>query len=202
MPTKAPTMLITLGLLALAGAGCELIDELRPPPGGGGGPGPGTPPEPPRACTLIGCHDQLTVNVEPSSGLFPAGMHVLTVEVPGQASRTCEVVFNPAPGNTAQAAKCSPGVRAIFLQKQSCTTVQRGGAVGQVCEPIPGKFEEQIAIDGTPGEVRLTQTANGTTILDQRLSPTYVDTRPNGPGCEPVCRQATGNVTAVTSAAP
>src|SRR5687767_13173952 len=95
---KSRTLFTTLGLLALAAAGCELIDDVLPP-GGGGGPGPATPPTPPRACTAIGCHDQLAVTVEPSGGTFPAGTHVITAEVPGQPARTCELVITAATGS-------------------------------------------------------------------------------------------------------
>ena len=184
-------------LLALATAGCELIDDLRPPHGGGG-PGPATPPSPPpQACTLIGCQDQLTVTVTPAGGVFPSGVHVVTASLPGPVATTltCEFSYDAAPGSTtAPVAKCTPGLRLFIFQKQNCTTVQRGDAVGRVCEPVAGQYQEQIAVDGTPSHVRLTQTVNGSTILDEALSPTYVETRPNGPNCEPVCRQATKSI--------
>ena len=193
----------TLGLLALATAGCELIDDLIPP-GGGSPPGGGhtTPPHPPHACTAIGCNDQLNITMTPGRGGFPAGLHTVTVLIPGEAARTCEFVLAASTGTTAPVAKCSPGLRTNIFQKQRCMTVQSGQSVGQSCEPVPGELYEQIVVEGTPAKLRLTQRVGGTTLFDGDLSPAYVETRPNGPMCEPVCKQASSAIQLSAIATP
>lgn len=94
------------------------------------------------------------------------------------------------PGEVIQG-DCSPGLTLFITAEQRCTTVMRGGAVGQSCEPIPGRFVERLTVSGTPARLYLRQQVDGRVLLERELAPQYRDTFPNGPQCGPACRQAT-----------
>jgi hypothetical protein len=192
MTARTRTLVSALGFLTLATAGCELIDLIPP----GGGSHPGTPPVPPHACTAIGCSDQLMVRVQPQGGLLPRGSHTVTVTPENEPARTCQFVVTegaapvPGVGGTAPVASCSPGLWVWIFQKQTCTTSTNGQTASQTCVPVPGQWEEQITVNGTPVRAHLTQQVDGRLILEKDLRPTYKESRPNGPTCGPVCKQA------------
>lgn len=53
-----------------------------------------------------------------------------------------------------------------------------------------GGKEPVIAIAGAPASVRLRVRGKGAAAGEKTYAPVYKDVRPNGPGCDPVCRQA------------
>ena len=50
------------------------------------------------------------------------------------------------------------------------------------------------ASSGAPAKVKLTITREDQQLHSGELAPTYVTSRPNGPGCEPECRGANAEV--------
>jgi hypothetical protein len=76
---------------------------------------------------------------------------------------------------------CS-GFSVGFLPEMPCTDTR--------CDAIPGRFVETITVSGTPGQLHAWQYVGDTPILDAAAAPSYEEHRPNGPECEPVCRQA------------
>jgi hypothetical protein len=148
------------------------------------------PPE--RACTAIGCEDGVSITLRPREGTFPAGKHtVFIATAEGGPVKRC--TFTPPTDAQVSggfvAADCTGGVMLSVSPRVTCTTMQSGQAVSQSCTPIPGQFEERIFLRGTPARVRIIQSAQET-FVDQELTPTYANARPNGPDCEPLCRQA------------
>ena len=205
MQSRSRLLPLAIALVAGVGAGgCDVLqkvlDQLRQVP----------PPPDPRPCTEIGCSDLVSVMVVPRAGTFPPGNHVLEVSTPAfTPPMTCKFVVPGAAGATAPAppslvapppappppgnvivGDCTRGLSVIISPAQRCTTVMRGDAVGQVCEPIPGQFREQITINATPAQLHINQKVDGRVILDRELTPVYREVRPNGPACGPVCRQA------------
>ena len=65
-----------------------------------------------------------------------------------------------------------------------------GNVVSYTEVPIPGKFRWQLTIEGQPKQAHVVHTHAGNTLLDKTAEFTYVDHRPNGPDCEPVCKNA------------
>ena len=72
----------------------------------------------------------------------------------------------------------------------SCTETVTAEARTLHCDPIPDQFKEDIGIQGTPSFVHVQQAVGGTTILDRSVTPAYKENRPNGPECDPLCKQA------------
>jgi hypothetical protein len=75
-------------------------------------------------------------------------------------------------------------------QEQECVEIDTGSAKGLKCTPIAGRFLEGITISGRPAQVRVRITVDDVVVLDRTLEPAYAATQPNGPGCEPICHQA------------
>jgi hypothetical protein len=146
-----------LGAVAAAG-GC----------GGSGGP---------KACTLIGCHDQFLAGVSSSDGLLPSGMHRIEVLADG-ASLMCTFTapLQAAPGGGLMQPSCPTGLTVIVT-------------------PAADAQVETISLAGTPAQVHVWQYVDDVAILDAAVAPSYVETQPNGPGCPPICRQASASWT-------
>lgn len=144
-----------------------------------------------KACTLIGCHDQFSATVTASSAEFPAGEHTVTVTTEaGTMSCSFVVPLEMTAGGGVKAPSCMPGLTVSVGPGTVCTEMVDGGVRSLRCDPIPGQLKETISVSGAPSSVRVQQSVAGTTILDRSVTPTYNESRPNGPGCDPLCRQA------------
>jgi len=128
-----------------------------------------------KVCKLVACSDTFTASVRSADGSFPSGMYRLELMVDG-TTRTCTFAY-PA----AMQPLCS-GFFVAFLSETTCTETR--------CDTIPGRYVETITVAGTPGQVHAWQYVDDTPILDAAAAPSYEETRPNGPECEPLCRQA------------
>lgn len=143
-----------------------------------------------KACTEVGCNDQLGATIEATSASLPPGMHRLDVVADGTTlSCTFTVPVEPLPGGGLPAPTCSPGLMLSVGPAVTCTTFEDGSAQGQRCDPIPDRVQERLWVGGAPAHITVTQWAGGTMIFQQTASPTYKISYPNGPECGPVCRQ-------------
>jgi hypothetical protein len=50
-------------------------------------------------------------------------------------------------------------------------------------------------LGATPAQVQVRLTVNGAVVLDRTEAPAYRIKQPNGPDCEPTCRQASAQWT-------
>jgi len=87
-------------------------------------------------------------------------------------------------------AACSSGLFVSVNPATTCTEMHTATAVSVRCDPIPGQFIEVLSLFGMPRDVRVVQSIDGVVVIDQSIAPTYTQSRPNGPGCEPLCEQA------------
>lgn len=144
-----------------------------------------------KACTLVGCADQFSVELARADGTFPAGAHQVEVVADG-VPVTCTFTFPLAvlPSGGTASPTCAPGLNVTVFPTTSCTEVRNGSSVSLRCDPIDGQWTEHIDVMGTPSEVQIRQTLDDQLLLDRTAMPVYQATRPNGPDCEPVCRQA------------
>jgi len=144
----------------------------------------------PKACTEIGCVDGFTATVQRADGTFPSGTHRIEALVDGVTLK-CTFTFPLATQNGATAQPtCDAGLDVIVVPAQICIDTHSGQSSGVSCSPIAGQFSEIVTLAGAPGQVHVWQYVDDAAILDGAVAPQYAAVRPNGPDCEPVCRQA------------
>jgi hypothetical protein len=157
---------------------------------GGCGSGSGSGPH---ACTLVGCADMLVVTLHDANGALPSGTQTITVTA-GGATTTCTFTFLPATATGSGSPSCPVGLGVQISQATHCVSSGTPGYMTQTCTPVPGKFNEVVAIGSTPAMAHLTVAVDGTTYLDETLIPAYTTSRPNGPDCDPVCTQGSAEL--------
>ena len=144
-----------------------------------------------KGCTDIGCIDQFSAVIEAPSVSLPAGAHRLDVSADGTTlSCTFALPVEPLPSGGLPAPACAPGLMLVVGPAVTCTTFEDSASKGRRCDPVPDRVQERLTVAGTPTNVTVTQWAGDTTIFQQTATPTYQVSRPNGPECEPACRQA------------
>jgi len=142
-------------------------------------PSPGSSDPGGKVCTQMGCIDGLHVNLAKVTP-WTAGSYSFAFELDG-APVTCTGAL-PLP-----ACDQSPALRCDVEGK-----VQIGES-GCALPPEQHGFSD-IQISGAPAKVKLTITREDQQLHSGELAPTYVTSRPNGPGCEPECRGANAEV--------
>ena len=151
-------------------------------------------------CTEIGCIDGAGITVQSKDGTWQDGNYTLTVQV-ADSTHTCTLTLpqDSPPLGTVREVPCEPALGfpgVSFNQEAECHEERSEDSVSQVCNPIPGHYSWQIGLSGTPANVIVALARDGEALLEENLQPQYQVTRPNGEGCEPVCRQASLTLTA------
>lgn len=146
----------------------------------------------PRMCTEMACSDSATIDTKLTVAGAPPGKHEFALEVDGVA-QTCAVEFTVTTQITH--ATCSGSGASLWLgpAMRGVTTEMEVGGQGVVMhseEPIPGEFAWQLSLFGTPAKVHVVHNHAGKVLLDQTAEFSYGEHRPNGEGCEPVCKAA------------
>jgi len=127
--------------LALTGVGCTVEEEV--------------------GCTLIGCADSLTVQLQGASDLAD-GDYTLTVTDTGNSD------------------------------VQTCTLTMTAGQVTNIvgCSTIGPDATSLAFFDFVPTDATLVFTdSGGAVVVERTVALSYIESRPNGPNCEPVCFQ-------------
>ncbi len=133
--------------------------------------------EPPVACTRIGCMDGLEIAFTPEAP--KAGTYSITVTA-GSDSSTCEVVF-PYPKCGTPATKCAGSIP-MMVTETGCEL------------PKDKQTFPKVRMGKAPAEIQIAVKLGKATLSDQKVTPTYEELRPNGPKCDPVCKQGKASV--------
>lgn len=141
--------------------------------------GAGSPPQPSIVgCTAIGCQNGLHLTW--AQGPWKPGAYTIEVSLDG-TKVTCEGQL-PLPACESGAGfHCSPGASLRLGESGCALPPEQHGLAG-------------IDIDTMPEHVRVAVRRGGVEVGAQELTPQYKEGRPNGPECEPVCRQASGTL--------
>lgn len=162
-----------VGCLAVVFAGCT-------------GPGP-------RVCTERACADAATITTKLSAAGAPTGEHTFVVEVDGVVGR-CSVQFASAT-SIAYGECAAPGtslwIGPVMRGQETTMVIEGSSVVMHSSAPVPGEFEWQITVHGRPNAVRVVHTFADRPVVERTATFVYADVRPNGEGCEPVCKAAT-----------
>jgi hypothetical protein len=179
---------VIVSALALAGLACTATQN--PPPNTNAKPDAKPPIT--RACTEMGCSDAATIDTRLTAAGAPLGKHEFALEVDGVA-QTCTVEFTVL--TQLAYASCSgpatlwfgPVMRGVETQME----VDGQATVIHTEEPVPGQFSWQLSLLGTPAKAHVVHSHDGKVLLDRTAEfDNYIDHRPNGEGCEPVCKLA------------
>jgi hypothetical protein len=128
-----------------------------------------------RACTEIGCQSGFSVDWESASGWKP-GRYVFEIELDG-AKTTCEGALPLRACGAGPSLTCSPG-GAVMIGESGCALP-------------PGQHGfSGFSVSTFPSSVSVTIKRDGKALSTESFRPSYQTSQPNGPGCEPVCKQA------------
>ena len=136
----------------------------------------------------MGCESTFTLNLSlPSHEKPNIGVDLL---IDGTAI-SCPVL------DGRPSATCAGNVNSTMVEEQACVDSQQANSVTHSCTGT-GKFHVSIRVPGTPTSVSYTATLNGAVVGQDTLSPAFQTLNPNGPGCDPDCKQATVDITLTT----
>jgi hypothetical protein len=134
-----------------------------------------------KTCNEVGCLDQASITVRGPGGTTPPLAAQLQID---GRQVTC-----PAPMVGGVGVACDD--RAVHIAHRElgdCTEVRTATAVSQRCVPN-GRFEQVITVAGTPQRIVARLMADTTVVGERTFELSYTSVRPNGDGCDPVCRQ-------------
>jgi hypothetical protein len=132
--------------------------------------------------------------LRPASGEWAPGAYQLYLTLDGTERRCAFNVPADLPAPRTARSLCDPALP-LYLQPETiCTEHRERDAVSQSCTPIPDRYSASLTLYGTPSALRVVLERDGTAILDESSTLQYQSERPNGPGCEPLCRQARTNL--------
>ena len=143
-------------------------------------------------CTTVGCSDQAVLVVVPQTGKWADGSYTLDVAF-DDASYTCSFDAPSDAGTKGiwQPLDCTPPLEAYLAPVVKCEEHATGMTQSQTCGPVPDAFYLQATERGTPATLSVTLTRGGDEVLlDESGDVSYKSAQPNGPECEPTCKQA------------
>lgn len=146
-------------------------------------------------CTEIGCVDQASVSLRTESGEWQPGAYALALSFDGTDYACSFDVPDDLPANgSVGMLSCSPRLDAYINQEVTCMEYTHGDSVSQSCTPIPDQYYVSVSVMGTPASVDVSLERDGDTLVEETHELSYEEARPNGPECEPLCRQASVEV--------
>lgn len=122
-------------------------------------------------CPLLGCASRLSVEMLPPAAGFAEGSYTFSWESDDDQGG-CEFVM-------------TSGAACPEFESQPCV-------VESNCETEFMRTEDRIIvdIDETPESLHITLEQGERVVLDAEVTPDYSTSQPNGPGCDPVCTEA------------
>jgi hypothetical protein len=137
-----------------------------------------SPAQAQQACTEMGCMNGLTIDV-PLDYRWQPGAYVFDFNLDGKAVRCTGSL--PLKSCDQPSITCS--AEGVMIMESGCALPKNGHGFGM------------ITIDSSPASASIKITRSGQMIAQNSWKPAYQITRPNGPRCEPTCRQATVSLT-------
>jgi len=148
--------------------------------------------EEPRACTDMGCIDSagFILNADWEGGVyamtvrFDADIYSCTFTLPDLIdSAVGQGITIPIP--------CTPELDASLDAVVTCTTHSDGNSSSQICTPVPGRYYLSAQTTTLADSLSVTVTRDGKTYFEGAQPLAYTVYQPNGPSCDPSCRNAT-----------
>jgi hypothetical protein len=130
--------------------------------------------------------------IVPQTGKWADGSYTLEIAF-DDASYTCsfEAPSDAGTQGVWEPLDCTPALDAYLAPVVKCEEHSTGMTQSQTCGPVPGAFYLQATERGTPATLSVTLTrGDEEVLLDESGDVPYKTTQPNGPECEPTCKQA------------
>jgi hypothetical protein len=149
------------------------------------------------SCTEIGCQDQASFTVHAADDAWEAGEYGLGISFDGVATTSCHFVMPPDPATPGalEPLDCSPALDAVSFQAHleqvtACVTSDNGHDSSSSCTPVPGRYHLSVMTTTMPASVSVTLARGAAEpYFGETQSFRYATAQPNGPSCEPTCRQ-------------
>jgi hypothetical protein len=144
-------------------------------------------------CTDIGCGVGLQLTVHPPNNIWPTGGYAFEFRFASEQHNCTIAIPDSLPADSRSTAElnCEPQLDASFSPETKCSDPRTGETVRQACVPVPGHWILEVSKEGTPATVAVRVERDGVLLLEAEESPKFEESRPNGPGCGPVCKQTT-----------
>lgn len=126
------------------------------------------------ACTEIGCADGLFVHITPAAP-WPPGEYRFVVETDG-VTTTCTGSLPLPPCET----------RAITCDREGVVAIGESGCA----LPPSAHGLGDLTLPSTPEQITVEVQHEGRTLARETFAPRYQTSQPNGPGCPPICTNA------------
>lgn len=148
----------------------------------------------PHSCTEASCSDSVYIGLAYADRRWPDGAYELEVQFDDvKHKHTCAFRWpeaQPARGGST-VVPCEPSeLEASLSQDAKCMEQRTSDAVTQFCVPLEGQYILRLSRFGTPPGVELHLTRDGERLKDVSLDLEYVEERPNGPDCDPLCQHS------------
>ena len=137
----------------------------------------------------------MQLSLRPQAGSWADGAYTFVFTTP-ESVHTCQLALPgelPTTPGPLRELTCSPALGtlggALLNPASACREERAANAVSENCQPLPGQFVLEVQFVGTPATLSVHVERSGTVLLDDKQTLRYTEERPNGPGCEPVCRQ-------------
>jgi hypothetical protein len=131
-----------------------------------------------RACTEIGCMNGLMLNIDPDYE-WKWGFYEFTFLMEGR-SVSCKGQLPLKKCEDGPSFRCSSDV--IQIGESGCALPESAHGISM------------IQVNDTPRRMMVRVKRGGVDVITRTLTPEYQESKPNGPGCGPVCTSASYNL--------
>jgi hypothetical protein len=146
-----------------------------------------------RFCTLVDCSDETAVTLHTVSGTWAPGMYSVEV-VAGPLANACTFAVT-APMSDPEQISCSTmAIPVTFEPFSVCTSDDDAGSWIDTCQGVPVAFHLLLSVPSTSPRITIAVARDGQPVGGGILVPQYHTVQPNGPGCDPTCQEAAGDM--------
>ncbi|HEX5099362.1 MAG TPA: hypothetical protein VFV94_07665 [Polyangiaceae bacterium] len=146
-------------------------------------------------CTEMGCMDSAGFTLHAPGDEWAPGAYELAIDF-DETAHSCTFTMPDAVDaaggqGVAIAVACTPKLDAWLNAVVTCTTHSDGSSSSQSCTPIPGRYYLSVQTSTLATSLSVSVTLDGADYFSATHALTYKASQPNGPDCEPICRNAT-----------
>jgi hypothetical protein len=129
-----------------------------------------------------------TITLQSPNDAWTAGTYSVALSIAGTAGQCSLQMPDPPPaggvhGNCGSNGNTLDLIAVNLCRTLPCNGVGGVGCVSMSCTPIPGRFQMKLGVQGTPAQVGLALSLDGSAVMSETIAPKFTTTEPNGMGC-------------------